>query len=167
MVMIILGILALISINPSGGLHDYRTNQAAQKIQSDIRYAQSYALATQHWTGIRFTISEERYRIYVEDPAGTWTLIKDPLTKQDFDVDLDARHFLGVNIGNTDFDGRADLAFNPAGKPHDFIWSTKATTALSSTGTVGLDGDIWGCACNPHTVVINVEPVTGEVTISR
>ncbi len=154
MIMVIIGILAAVVITQGPDLSEIRPQQAVYKIKSDIRYAQSYALSSRKNTGIRIQKNAERYRIYLEDPAGTWSLMEDPLTKANFDVDLDG-DFGGADITASSFGSRSHLAFDAAGKPYSLKWNDKTMTALTSEGSISLsDG-----------ASITVQPNTGKVAI--
>jgi Tfp pilus assembly protein FimT len=157
MITVIVAIVAAVAIARAPDLTELYTRQAAYKIKSDIRYLQNYAVTTQKWTALHVTKDEERYQLYVEDTPGNWILMTDPLTKNNYDVDLDDGDFPGVDLVKGKFDNRTDLAFDPSGKPYDLKWNDKTTSELTSQGYIRLGGNVY----------VYVEPNTGRVSISE
>lgn len=103
MVMLVLGIMSATVITQMPDLEGMRISQAAYKIQSDIRYTQRLAMQLQRRTAILFNAVNDNYSIYIENTygAGDWNgsvKAKNPLTQQDFDVQLNSGDFPGVDI---------------------------------------------------------------------
>ena len=118
-----------------------RIQMAQRKIQSDIRYAQSLAMSLQKRTEIFFSVASDNYSVYIEDTPGTWVLAKEPATRKDFTVQLDAGDFSGVQIlracFNTYSNNRA-LVFDKWGNPYGYRVSTGAIAALVNPAYVRL-----------------------------
>lgn len=158
MVMIILGIIGVAVLAPKQNLAGIRQTQALLKIKSDLRYAQGYALSTQKRTLVSFDLSGQTYSIYAETSAGsgTWSLtpIPDPLSKDNFTVAMNKDDFAGVTITGTNFNSAGNsLAFDNAGKPYGCSSSGSSLSALTSPGSVTLNGG----------GSVTVEPNTGKV----
>jgi len=134
MVMLIIGIIGVLVMTPKSFLTQIRETDAASKIKSDIRYAQSLALSSQKRTKIVFNTAS--YSVTSENSSGGWDLIKNPLTRTDFSVNLAADGYPGVNI-TTNFGG--SLIFDAAGRP-------------DTSGTINVGG-----------TVLTVVPNTGKV----
>lgn len=157
-VILIAAILAAIAIAQAPNLPQLRLNLAANKLKSDIRFAQSYALATQQRTRIDFTTLANSYSIYRESSPGNWVILTNPLQKNNFTVALNQSDFSGVTISGVNFvAANYHLVFDASGIPYGYNPAGGATTALSSAGTVTLSGN--------GTRTISVEPQTGKVSI--
>jgi type II secretory pathway pseudopilin PulG len=151
---LVIAIVAVMSLSPKHYLQQIRSTQAAVKIKSDIRYAQSYALSSQKRTRVAFSASTNNYSIYVEPSPGSWSIISDPLTKTNFTVNLGIGEYYGINIVGANFGGTSDgLVFDAAGKPYSCSSGGGSITALSSQGVVTLS----------EGVTVTVEPNTGKV----
>ena len=127
-----------------------RQDLAARRLQTDIRYIQSLAVGIQKRTGIRFWADDERYSVYIEEEPGNWQPAMDPLTKEDFTVQLNSGDFTGVKIEQVDFDGDRDLVFDKWGNPYGGV-----SAPPLKAGSVTLSG--------PKEV--HVEKDTGRVYI--
>lgn len=160
-VILIAVILAITATVQSPNLPSLRTEWAAYKIKSDIRYAQSYAVASQKRTRVSFDVNAESYSIYVEDSPGNWVLMTDPLTKKSFTVDFKQSEFRGINIVSTYFNGaNYGLLFDASGTPYSYD-SSGGTTMLSTTGNVTL----LGYRSSISFTTVYVTPNTGMVFI--
>lgn len=141
--VLVLTILALLSVVAAVKLLDMpplRLDMAARKVQADIRYAQSLAAGTQKWTRISFSATGDNYTLYVDGTGaspGAWTILTDPLTRQDFTVQLNSADFTGVDITLVQFNQPDnDLVFDKRGNPYGYDGAT--ATALGSSGRVRL-----------------------------
>ena len=69
-VMVILGIVAVAVAGPTLSLLDsMRSSAAAARMTADIRYTQRMALGSGLRTWVSFDATNERYSLFVEDPA--------------------------------------------------------------------------------------------------
>ena len=124
-ILLIVGIIAVVVITSSPDMEGIRITQAAYKIQSDIRFAQRLAMQLQRRTAILFSAANDNYSIYIENTyqANDWDFsnvkAKNPLTQEDFDVQLNSGDFLGVDITSVFFNS-ADYAlmFDRNGDPY-------------------------------------------------
>lgn len=157
-ILLITGILAAVAIINAPDLPKMRTEQAAHKVKSDIRYVQNYALASRQRTRVDFSAAADNYTVYREPSAGNWEILANPLTGNDFIVSFASGEYAGVSISTVNFVSAGyNLVFDAAGIPYGYDPSGGAATALSSTGTVVLTGNT--------TKAVSVAPRTGNVSI--
>ena len=156
MVMAIIGILAVLASARMVDMPAMRSDMAAQKIQSDIRYAQSLAVSIQKRTRISFSTSQHRYSVYIEDTPGNWSLVINPLTKNKYTVQFNESEFQGIDITEVYFnDNNKDLAFDKWGDPYSYDAGSGSGTALNNPANVTITG--------PKNIM--VERGTGRVYI--
>lgn len=157
-VMLIAAIMAVVAITQAPSIKGVRLIQAADKVKSDIRYAQSFAISSQQRTRLAFDTAASSYTVYREQSAGNWVILADPLTRGNFTVDLNQNQFKGVTISSVNFvSANYHLVFSGAGLPFGYNPSGGLVTALSVSGTVVLSGDT--------IKTIAVTPVTGKVSL--
>ena len=155
-VILILAIIAVVIFNSQGDLSSLRSRQVAYKIKSDIRFAQSYAIATQNNTRIGFDVSLEGYSVYTEVSPESWTLITDPLKKTSFSIVFDQDGFAGVDLVQTNLGGtNYGLMFDSAGIPYGYS-PEGSSSVLTTQGTITLS----------DSTIIYIEPQTGEVSLN-
>lgn len=157
-VVVILGIAATLAIPMVSTAADIQVRAAANRIAADLDYAKGMAITHQRSYTVVFDLSGESYEIRVE-PAGTGDVIKNPLvSSQDFVVDftLDSR-MSKVDLLNANFDSHVSKAitFDYLGSPYSGI----GTGTPLNTGQISLEADSF-------TVTVDIEPVTGYVTIN-
>jgi prepilin-type N-terminal cleavage/methylation domain-containing protein len=156
MVMVILAIIGVLVMFPKTYLGQISEVDAANKVKSDIRYAQSYALSTQKRTRVAFNSATESYSVYSENSplSATWSLIDNPLTRASFTVNLATDGFPGVDITQANFDGVGNgLVFDAAGRPYSCNSAGSGVALLTASGTVSFAGG----------TVLTVVPNTGKV----
>lgn len=155
MLILIMAVLAAVIMQRSN-LSNIRATEAAYKIKSDIRCAQSFALATQKRTRISFDVNADTYSVYYESSPGNWAFMTDPFRQKDLVVDLTSGEYRGTDVTQVNFGGsNLDLVFDAAGKPYSYNPAGGAVAELSTQGTVTLG--------NGQSV--NVEPKTGKASI--
>jgi prepilin-type N-terminal cleavage/methylation domain-containing protein len=153
-VIVIAAVIAAVFVSTRGTPLANRINAAANRIQSDIRYAQSYAVAYQKRSRISFDTGAESYSLYYEQTANNWVLMTEPLAGKNYTVSFTSGDYNGVDIVSTNFDGAGrGLVFNAAGTPYSYNPTGGATAVLAAQGNVTISGG----------VVITVEPNTGRV----
>lgn len=157
MVMVVIAVVIAVLASVRNSPLQNRIGAASQKIKSDIRYAQGYAIASQDRTRVSFDTSADSYSVYVEQAGGSWSLMNEPLTNDTFTVDFTARReYFSVDITSCDFDGAGyGVVFDAEGVPYSYNPSGGGTALLSSEGSVTLSG----------SVSVKVEPNTGRVSI--
>jgi len=157
MVVVILGIVAFMAIPMVSNAADIQVRAAANRIAADIDYAKSMAITHQRSYSVVFDPANESYDIRVE-PAGSGDVIDHPVNPGAFVVDFSTDANLSrVNLADANFDSDSDhaITFDYLGSPH----SGTATGTPLNSGQITLTADNF-------TLVVNVEPVTGYVTIS-
>ena len=156
-VVVILGIAAAIAVPMVSNAADMQVRSAANRIAADLDYAKGLAITHQQSYSVVFDPSGESYEIHV-DPAGANTVIDHPVNPGSFVVNFSADSRLSrVNIVSADFDSDSSdtITFDYLGSPY----SGAGTTAPLNSGQITLQaGDF--------TLTVDVEPVTGYVTMS-
>lgn len=154
-VVVILGIVAFMAIPMVSNAADIQVRAAANRIAADIDYAKSMAITHQRSYSVVFDPANESYDIRVE-PAGSGDVIDHPVNPGAFVVNLSIVGLDRVDIASADFDADTSKAitFDYLGSPYSGL----DTTSPLNTGQITLQADNF-------TLVVNVEPVTGYVTI--
>lgn len=153
-VVVILGIVAFMAIPMVSNAADVQVRAAANRMAADIDYAKSMAITHQRSYTVVFDPANESYE--VQDDSGG--VIDHPVNPGSFVVDFRTDGNLSrVNMENADFDpdSNPSMTFDYLGSPHS---GTAAGNPLNS-GQITLTADNF-------TLVVNVEPVTGYVTVS-
>ncbi len=154
MILLIIAIMGVLVMRPISYLSSIREQEAASKVKSDIRYAQSYALSSQQRTRISFDTAAQTYSVYYENPANTWNLLTDPLNKSNFTINIGSGDYSGVSMSQTNFNGIGNsLVFDDAGKSYSCNSSGGSIAALASQGSVTFSGGS----------TVTVEANTGKV----
>jgi Tfp pilus assembly protein FimT len=156
--ILIAGLMAAAFASISKSPLQNRIQTAAHKIKSDIRYAQSYALASQKRTRLAFNLVQESYTVYAEVTPDTdnWAILADPLTRKGLTVTFGQAEYNGVEIIGTNFvSANYDLVFDKRGIPWGYNPSNGSESQLVSEGSVTISGN----------VSIKVEPNIGKVSI--
>jgi prepilin-type N-terminal cleavage/methylation domain-containing protein len=156
MVIAILAVLAVVAIASAVDMGPMRQLMAARKIQSDIRYAQSLAASIQKWTRLDFNTTTDTYTLNIEDTPGSWSIARDPLSKENFTVQLNSGEFQNIAITQVYFNaaGRS-LAFDEWGNPYGYDVGSGTSSVLTNPAGVTITG--------PN--VVTVERGTGRVYI--
>lgn len=152
MILTILGVLSVVAAVRMLNMPPLRLDMAARKMQADIRYAQSLATSTQKWTGVFFSAASDNYTVYIDGSGGSpgsWSMVTDPLTRQNLTVQLNNAEFTGVDITLVQFNqpDRA-LVFDKWGNPYGYDSGSGTLTALGTSGRVTLSAssgtsDVW------------------------
>ncbi len=133
-VITILGLLASLGFQ-SLHIAGERESLAAERLASDIRYAQGWARMSHNPTWVTFDTASNRYRVYVEDPAnpgkGGRLSLTDPWTNGTYQVTLGDDETGNVALASPDFGGDVEVKFDRNGLAYD-----SNGTALASNGSV-------------------------------
>ncbi|MBN1795234.1 MAG: prepilin-type N-terminal cleavage/methylation domain-containing protein [Sedimentisphaerales bacterium] len=150
MVVVILAIAAMIAVPFAVSGAGTQLKAAANIIASDLEYAKSMAITTGKWYSVVFDTALESYRIEDDNDV----VINHPV-KKGFKYEIkfasDSR-LSKVNIDTAVFDTGTTVKFDYLGSPYS------STGALNS-GTVTL-------SAGGGVMYVNVEPVTGYITIT-
>jgi len=173
-ILLIIAILSAVVITQMPDIQGMRITQAAYKIQSDIRYAQRLAMQLQRRVAIVFRantspsyIPVDSYSIFIEntysnpyDGSG-WNLnvrAKNPLTQENFDVQLNSEEFEGVDITYVLFNSvNYALMFDRDGSPYG-MQSTSPFTATALADDAGV-------ILNTNRKYIVVKQGTGRINV--
>jgi len=143
-VVVIIAIAAMMAIPmmSSGGSMQIRS--AANMIAADLEYAKSMAISRQKNYSVVFNTANDYYEVH--DPNG---IIEHPVKKGfPYEVNFSSDSRLSkVDIAAVDFGGTSQIEFDYLGSP------------INGGGTVSLQA-------GGTTITINVEPVTGFVSIT-
>jgi prepilin-type N-terminal cleavage/methylation domain-containing protein len=153
-VLLVAGILAVVAgAAISSAMKGIQLSSAADRLASDLRYAQTLANNTGTWYGISFEVHPlNQYTIYttngtvdtiVENPAKLGSL---------FIINLENEH--GVRISSAEIAGGNKVEFSPLGTPYN----DKMGTALSNEGVVTLARD-------SAIKTVRITPNTGRIYI--
>ena len=155
LVVVIIGIAAFLTIPMLSDAADMQARSAANQIVADLDYAKSMAMTHQQNYSLVFDTADNSYQI--QDASGT--VIEHPLRPgTNYVISFsDDRHLDQVDITNVNFDSDISdaITFDYLGSPYSGI----------GTGSTLNDGQITVQA-GDFTLTVDVEPVTGYVTIS-
>lgn len=149
MVIAIMGILSIIAFTKVSSISVVKLTGAANRLASDLRYAQQLAISKQIACGIAFDPSSDSYFVY---ESITTNKAQDPFTRTDLIINLrNDSAYKETNLVGTNFGDR--LQFDPWGRPYD-----NAGDPLPANGVAVLQSDAY-----VRRVVIT--PNTGDVSI--
>jgi len=152
-VVVILGIAALIAVPMFSGAADMQVRAAANRIAADLDYAKGLAVTHQQEYSVVFDTGNEAYEI--QDQSGT--VINHPAqTGSQYVVDFETDdNFSRVNIATVVFNSPMNhtITFDYLGSPFDGDGNPL------NSGIITLQADTF-------TITVDVEPVTGYVTVT-
>lgn len=153
-VIVIIAIAALTAIPMMSSADSFQIKSAANMIAADLEYAKTISISRGQTFSVVFDKAAETYRI--EDESGA--VIAHPV-KKGFNYIIDFQNdsrLSKVDIEDVDFDpdSGSTLTFDYLGSPY----SGSGTTNPLNSGVVSL-------RAGQMTVTINVEPVTGFISI--
>jgi len=150
-VVSILGIMAAVAGPSLNNLASSRQALGASRVRTVLVFAQQTAMASDLDTWVSFDTSAEQVSAYVEDPSNRGKAnrltMTDPLSLSALVLQLGNT---GPGLSSADFNSTTEVHFDQSGRPYDADGA-----ALSSDGTVGLDGG----------QTVRVTKTTGLVTI--
>lgn len=158
-VVVILGIVSAVILPQIGSRDDLRVAASARIVTADLLYAQNLAISKQQPHYVRF--NGNGYGLYTVATGGT--PITHPLNKTEFTAAFGSTGSPGMQsttLTSADFDGNTTLVFDELGAPYSYSTTTNSNTPLAAAGQVKI-------ACGTHTMTVNVEPFTGELTITQ
>ena len=150
-VMVILVIAAMLAVPMVSSAAGMQLQSAANILSADLEYAKSLAITRQRSYSVVFNVGNNSYEIHDSDGVITHPM----QSSKPFSVDFDADSRLNrVEITDADIDGVATITFDYLGSPY----SGSGTTTPLNSGVVTLQADT-------ITMTVNVEPVTGYITV--
>ncbi len=154
-VVVILGIVALAALPMMSSAASIQIKAAANVIAADLEYARSMAISRGQYYSVAFNAATESYEI--QDQTGT--VISHPVRKGfDYAIDFTADSRLNkVDIQSADFDPGSvqTITFDYLGSPY----VGAGTTTQLNAGAITLQA-------GTTTITVNIEAVTGFITIS-
>jgi prepilin-type N-terminal cleavage/methylation domain-containing protein len=154
LVVLIIAIAAMIAVPMMGSMDSVQIRSAANMIAADLEYAKSMAISRQKYYSVVFNPANSYYEVH--DPNG---IIEHPVTKLDYRVDFSSDSRLDkVVIESADFaPGSSNtITFDYLGSPHS---GSGASPPDLNSGAISL-------RAGDFTMTINVEPVTGFISIT-
>ncbi len=156
-VVIIIGIAALMAVPMFSGAADMQVRAAANRIAADLDYAKGLAVTHQKGYSVVFDPANESYDIR---ETATNTVIGHPVHPGQYVIDFSSdNNFNRVNIATVVFNSPATqtVTFDYLGSPYAEM-TTDPANALNN-GAITLQADTF-------TMNVNIEPMTGYVTIT-
>jgi len=130
-----------------------KVDAAANKMVSDIRYAQSIAMSTAVWHGVSFEASPSNlYNVYSTNGT-TDAVITDP-SKFGANLSVNLMQDYGVSIDYYSIGGGNKIEFNPLGQPY----LDKLSSALSLEASITISS-------GSYLKTIKISPNSGRVFI--
>ncbi|GEM_PF-4099407 len=150
-VVSLVGVMAAVAGPSLSNLASSRQALGASRVRTVLVFAQQTAMASNLDTWVSFDTAAEQVAAYVEDPANPGKAnrlaMTDPVSLSPLLLQLGDT---GPGLTSVGFNSTAEVQFDQKGRPFDVDG-----TALSSDGTVGLDGD----------QTVRVTKTTGLITI--
>mgnify|MGYP000044057948 CR=1 FL=1 len=153
-VVVILMVVSLMAVPMFSSAADIQLRAAANMIAADLEYAKSMAISRQQYYSVVFNSTNESYE--VQDSVGD--VIAHPINPGGLAVDFPSDSRLNqVDIVSVDFDpdSAETITFDYLGSPRS--GSPPGTPLIG--GRISLEADSF-------TMTIDVEPITGYVTIN-
>lgn len=152
-VLVILVIAALLAVPMLGSAADMQVRSAANLIAADIEYAKSLAITRQEKFSVVFSTDSDSYEVQDQ----TSTAIDNP-RRHGYPLAVvfpDDSRVSRVDITSADFDPDSSqtITFDYLGSPYS------GTITPLTSGQITLQSDT-------ITMTVNVEPVTGYITIT-
>jgi Tfp pilus assembly protein FimT len=149
-VVVIIAIAAMMAIPILTSATSFQIRTAANIIAADLEYAKTIAISRGQSFSVVFDKTTESYRI--EDEVGA--IIVHPV-KKGFDYVIDFRNdsrLSKVDIEDVNFDATSEIIFDYLGSPYN-------------GGGTPLNSGVISLRAGQMTTTINIEPVTGFITI--
>jgi type II secretion system protein H len=149
-VVVIIAIAAMVVVPLASSAASMQIRSAANMIAADLEYAKSMAISRGQNFSVVFDKTEESYRIKNQDGE----VIAHPV-KKGFDYVVDFRNesrLDKVDIVDVDFDATSEVKFDYLGSPYN-------------GGNSPLNSGVISLQAGGSTVTVNVEPVTGFISV--
>lgn len=151
LVVVILSIAALMALPFAVSGSSMQLRSAANVVAADLEYAKSMAISRGTRYSVVFDSVSESYEIRDANNA----VIEHPVKRGDYIISFATDSKLSrVDISSVDFDSGSTVGFDCLGSP------LNASNNPLNSGAVNLNA-------SGSTMVINVEPVTGYITITQ
>ena len=148
-VVVIIAIAAMVAIPLASSAASVQIRSAANMITADLEYAKSLAISKGQNFSVVFNKDTETYSLLDQDAA----VIPHPV-KKGFDYIVDfSKELSKVDIVDADFDNTAEVKFDYLGSPYN-------------AGGNPLNSGVVTLHAGGTTVTVNVEPVTGFISVN-
>lgn len=161
-VVVILGIIATVVGVSIGTRDDLKVQAAARVLSADLQYAQSRAVVRREPHYVTIGASGGDLRLAVRS-GGAWSTLTHPIDRKEFKMIFGPNGSGGgqdVVLKTEDFAGNAVFGFDETGTPFfcdgDGNNRVEASTVASFT-----------LAAGEHEMVVSIQPITGEISISE
>ena len=154
-VIVIIGVAAAIAVPMISSAASMQLRAAANMVAADLEYAKSMAISRGQYYSVVFDKAAETYQI--EDQNGD--VVAHPV-KMGFNYVVnfqDDSRLKQVDIVDADFDTASAVTFDYLGSPSS---GTPGSLSPLNSGSVTLEA-------GSSTKTVNVEPVTGFISISN
>lgn len=144
-VIVVLTTIAMVNLPD---IRNYRKTSAVDRLTADLICCRNIAQSRERHVRIVFDIGTDSYSVWVANDSGGWSALKDPLTQNDWNVNI-ASMFPGTGLQSVNINGGNVLIFSSTnGIPCD-----SSVTPISSQAGITFDSG--------NTV--RIEPNTGYV----
>jgi Tfp pilus assembly protein FimT len=148
-VVVIIAIVAMVAIPLAGSAASMQIRSAANMLVADLEYAKSMAISKGQNFSVVFDKDSETYSLLDQDG----TVIPHPV-KKGFDYVVDfTKQLSKVDMVDADFDSTSQIKFDFLGSPYD-------------AGDNPLNSGVVTLQAGATTVTVNVEPVTGFISVN-
>lgn len=153
-VVVLLGIIAAVVLPNAEYSDDAKALIAAEKVATDIEYAQSEAVSRRRRVTVSFSTAGETYFL-AYNTAGAPEMLFNPATGSFFSVNLPGDLLAaGVDISSADFgNGESHVTFNAFGEP-----------VRSDGSPISSDAGV-AIRCGASVYTVSIAPVTGRVIV--
>ena len=160
-VVVILGIIAAVVGVSIGTRDDLRARSVARVLTADLQYIQSRAIVRRepHYVTIG---GSNGSILFATRNGGAWQTLTHPIDKGEFRIVFGINGTGGgkdVALDGVDFSGNAVFGFDETGTPFfcDINGGSRADATVPASFTL---------AAGDFEIVVNVQPITGEVSIT-
>ena len=154
--VVVLVVVAILSISVTAAIANavkrIQLENAADKITSDIRYAQYMATSTAVWYGVSFEVTPLNHEYIYTSSATADTIVADPSKAgAAFIVDLSATYSTTISTVTVE-GGAKKIEFSPSGSPY----RDRAAAILTLESVVTLSSGVL-------TKTVRITPGTGRI----
>lgn len=161
-VVVILGIIATVVGVSIGTRDDLKVQAAARVLAADLQYVQSRAVVRRELHYVTIGNSGDSIRFAVR-AGGVWSSLTHPIDQNEFRMVFGPNGSGGgkdVVLKSEDFSGNAVFGFDETGAPFFCDGDGNNRVEASTVATFAL-------GAGEFELVVSVQPITGEISISE
>jgi type II secretion system protein H len=161
-VVVILGIIATVVGVSIGTRDDLKVQAASRVLSADLQYAQSRAVVRREPHYVTIGTSSADLRLALRS-GGAWSTLTHPIDRKEFKMVFGASGSGGgqdVVLKAVDFGGNDVFGFDETGTPFFCDKDGNNRVEASTVATLTL-------AAGEHELVVSIQPITGEISISE